>query len=387
MVKPKILIFINSLRSGGAERVVSHLLQHLKNDFEIHLALYNRSIDYAIPDEVKIFDLQQSLKENEFVVFLKIPLLSYRLYRYCREHNIPTSIAFLNRPCYINALMRSLWGFKGNIVMCERTHQTTMLQHNSRLYRTISRNLVKFSYKRADLVLSNSYASKADLIENFRIKTPIRVIHNPIDLEFIHRQAAEPVQGVFEEGIFHFIYVGGFRKEKNVPLLLQAFYIIKHLPVKLVIVGGGALQNMLLHLVMELGIGDKVIFCGFDANPYKYIKRADCFVLSSHVEGFPNVILEALACGKPVISTDCKSGPREILAPGTDLNHEAFSSYEIVEYGLLTPVNDVANLAAAMNKVYEDDTLRTRFQQKAVSRAKQFDVAEIKRYFHVAFST
>ncbi len=387
MVKQKILIFINSLRSGGAERVVSHLLVHLKDDFEIHLALYNRSIDYAIPPEIKIFDLQQPLKENEYAVFLRIPKLSRKLYRYCKENKIQTSIAFLNRPCYINALMRSLWGFKGNIIMCERTHQTTMLRHNSQMYRMISRLLVKFSYKRADLVLANSYASKADLIENFKIKTPIRVIHNPIDLQSIHEQSSVMPPDIFDKNIFHFIYVGGFRKEKNLPLLLQAFYIIKNLPVKLLIVGGGALEHMLLHLVAELNLQDKVIFCGFDPNPYKYIRHSDCFVLTSHVEGFPNVVLEALACGKPVISTDCKSGPREILAPGTDINHEAFSTYEIAEYGILTPVNDVANLAAAMKKIYEDISLREQLSAKAQSRAKDFDVEEIKQYFHVAFSS
>lgn len=387
MVKQKILIFINSLRSGGAERVVSHLLHHLKDDFEIHLALYNRSIDYEIPADIKIFDLKQPLKENEYLVFLQMPQLAGKITRYCKENQIHTSIAFLNRPCYINALMRSLWGYKGNIIMCERTHQTTMLRHNSRMYRTISKVLVKFSYKRADLIITNSYASKADLIENFKIKTPIRVIHNPIDLQSIHQQSNIRPPDVFEKNKFHFIYVGGFRKEKNIPLLLHAFYILKNLPVKLLIVGGGALEHVLLHLAEELGIQDKIVFCGFDSNPYKYIRHADCFLLTSHVEGFPNVVLEALACGKPVISTDCKSGPREILAPGTDINHEAFTSYEIAEYGILTPVNDVPNLAAAMKKIYEDASLREQLSAKALTRAKDFDVEEIKQYFHVAFSS
>lgn len=386
MTKPKIIILINSLRSGGAERVVSHLLKHMKDEFEIHLALFHKVIDYEIPEEIKIFDLGQSEKLNPVSVFLKIPLLSYRLYKYCREHRIHTSISFLNRPCYVNALMRSLWGYDGKIVMCERTHQSTLLLNNGRLYSSISRALLKFSYKRASLVLTNSYSSKADLIENFHIKTPIQVIHNPIDLHFIQEQAQEPVSGIFQRGFFHFIYVGGFRKEKNLTLLLQALYIVKNLQVRLIIVGGGEQEDMLLHMVTELGLQMNVLFCGFDKNPYKYINRGDCFVLSSYVEGFPNVLLEALACGKSVISTDCKSGPREILSPASDLNHEAFSNYEIVEYGILTPVNDVTNLAAAMRKIYEDENLRTSFEQKAISRAEHFDVEEIKQYFHVAFS-
>jgi N-acetylgalactosamine-N,N'-diacetylbacillosaminyl-diphospho-undecaprenol 4-alpha-N-acetylgalactosaminyltransferase len=135
-----------------------------------------------------------------------------------------------------------------------------------------------------------------------------------------------------------------------------------------------------------MGMKDKVIFTGFDKNPFKYVSRSDCFVLSSDVEGFPNVLIEALACGKPVISTDCSSGPRELLAPATDLHHRAITDYEIGEYGILTPVGDVSALAAAMKKMYENAALRKQFSEKAAGRAEKFDVDEIKQYFHVAFT-
>jgi N-acetylgalactosamine-N,N'-diacetylbacillosaminyl-diphospho-undecaprenol 4-alpha-N-acetylgalactosaminyltransferase len=153
-----------------------------------------------------------------------------------------------------------------------------------------------------------------------------------------------------------------------------------------VIVGGGVMEDELKQKVSDLGLMDKVIFCGFEQNPFKYVSRCDCFVLSSDVEGFPNVLIEALACGKPVISTDCSSGPRELLAPATDLHHRAINNYETGEYGILTPVNDIAALAAAMKKMYEDPALRKQFSEKAAGRAQQFDVDEIKEYFHVAFT-
>jgi N-acetylgalactosamine-N,N'-diacetylbacillosaminyl-diphospho-undecaprenol 4-alpha-N-acetylgalactosaminyltransferase len=385
-MKPKLLIFINSLKLGGAERVVSHLLHHLNDDFELHLALYRKEIDYDIPPNIPVFDLQQSLDEQPYAVFLKIPWLSYRLSRYCKKNQIHTSVAFLNRPCYINALMRTLWRFKGSIIMCERTHQTTILESNSWLFRNVSTPLVSFSYKHASLVLVNSYASKQDLIENFHVKTPMQVIYNPIDLEKIKTQAAMPCSFEFEEGKFHFIAVGGFRKEKNLQLLLEAFFIIKNLPVKLIIVGSGVQKKDLEKKVQDLGLQTQVIFTGFDNNPFKYVKRSDCFVLSSYVEGFPNVLLEALACGKPIISTDCKSGPRELLSPGSDLHHQALTSYEVAEFGILTPVNDVTNLASSMKKMYEDKQLRETYESKAFSRAEKFDVSEIIQYFHVAFS-
>lgn len=385
-IKPKLLIFINTLQSGGAERVVSLLLEHLKDDFEIHLALYSNIVEYKVPPEIKILNLQQPLVQDKTIRFLKLPYISLKVYRYCKKNNINISVAFLYRPCYINALMKSIWRYKGHVIMCERTHQTTMQQSHSSIYRMFSKFMVMYSYKRADLVLANSYAMQTDLVENFRIKTPVRVIYNPIDLNFIKTHINEPTEFVFEKNIFHFVNVGGFRKEKNHLLLIQAFFILKNLPCKLLIVGGGVMENELKQKVHDLGLMEKVIFCGFDKNPFKYVYRSDCFVLSSDVEGFPNVLIEALACGKPVISTDCSSGPRELLAPASDLHHRAINNYEIGEYGLLTPVNDVAALASAMKKMYEDESLRKSYELKAAKRAEQFDVDEIKQYFHVAFT-
>ncbi len=385
-IKPKLLIFINTLQTGGAERVVSLLLNHLKADFEIHLALYSRYIDYSIPDDIKILDLQQPLLQNKIIRFLKLPGISLKLYRYCKKHGINNSVAFLYRPCYINAIMKSFLGYKGHVIMCEGTHQTTMQESHSVIYRMFSKFMVMYSYKRADLILANSYAIQTDLIENFKIRTPVRVIYNPVDLHFIKDHAAEKPAFVFEKGIFHFITVGNLRKEKNQLLLIQAFFVLKNLPCKLLVVGAGVMEDELKQKVYDLGLMEKVIFCGFDKNPFKYVKRSDCFVLSSNVEGFPNVLIEALACGRPVISTDCSSGPRELLAPDTDLHHRAINNYELGEYGILTPVKDVISLANAMKKMYEDVSLRELFTSKAAKRAEQFDVDEIKQYFHVAFT-
>lgn len=385
-IRPKLLIFINTLQSGGAERVVSLLLEHLRSDFEIHLALYTNMVDYAIPPEIKILDLKQPLQQNKFIRFLKMPRQSYKVYSYCKKNNIKISVAFLYRPCYVNALMKSLWGYKGKVIMCERTHQTTMQQSHSAIYRMFSKFMVMFSYKRADLVLANSYAMQTDLVENFRIKTPVKVIYNPIDLKFIRSHTDEVPPFEFDKDTFYFINVGGFRKEKNHLLMLQAFFILKNLPCKLLIVGGGVMEEELKQKSTDFGMNEKIIFCGWDNNPFRYVSRSNCFVLSSDVEGFPNVLIEALACGKAVISTDCSSGPRELLAPATDLHHRVINNYEIGEYGILTPVNDVTALAAAMKKMYEDAALRKQFEEKAKGRAQQFDVDEIKQYFHVAFT-
>ena len=384
-MKPKILIFINTLGFGGAERVVSQLLAHLQNDFEIHLALLTRIIDYEVPQNIKIFDLKQPISENGIITLLKLPLLSVKLKQYCKTNNIPTCISFLNRPCYISGFMRGLSGFKGKIIMCERTHQSTLFENDTLLYKTISTALIKYAYNKADLVLSNSIVMKDDLFQNFDIKVPMDVIYNPIDIAVVKAKSMEEVNFKFDKNSFYFISVGGFRKEKNHALLLEAMSFLKGTNAKLIFVGGGELHNSLIKKTEELDLFNEVVFAGFDSNPYKYIRRSDCLISSSYVEGFPNVLLEALACSKAIISTDCKSGPREILAPDTDPNYQLKEGFEIAEFGILTSVKSARDIASAMQKLMEDQTLKEKFESKALQRASMFDISIIKNLFKKVF--
>lgn len=385
-MKQKLLLTINSLRSGGAERVVSQLLNHLQNDFEIHLALYNKVIEYDIPSGINIIDLEQSENDNQLLTLLKLPVLSYRLSKYCKQHKIDKSVAFLNRPCYINALMRNWWGYKGRIVMCERTHQTSMLQKKGNMSRLITKFLVRYSYRHANLVLANSAAIKKDLQENLGVHTPIEVIYNPIDIQELKIKMKEPLSIDLSSTTFYFASVGNFREEKNYPLLLEAFAGIKNSDCKLLLVGGGYLEEQLKQKVRSLGIGSTVLFCGKDNNPFKYLQHSDCFVMCSDVEGFPNVLLEAVACGKPVISTDCKSGPRELLAPETDIFYQLKDHYSIEEYGMLTPVGNAAILTQAMIKLMQDESLRDQLKEKAAARGAEFDIDLVKQDFVKAFA-
>jgi len=385
-MKQKILITINALRSGGAERVVSVLLEHLKNDFDIHLAVYTGGANYNIPKEVTVFDMQQPFEENEMIRLAKIPYLAWKLNRYAKKNNIPVSIAFLNRACYLNAMMRSLWGYKGKLIMCQRTHLTSILKDTGKLYSALSSFLIKYSFKRADLILTNSRSMKEDLEKNFNVRKPMRVIYNPIDTDIIQSKSKEALQAnTINHSFFNFINVGGFRKEKNQTLLVEAMSLLKDLECKLIFCGDGIFREQVKQQVISLQLEDKVIFYDFDSNPFKYISRSGCLVLSSDLEGFPNVLLEALACGCPVISTDCDSGPRELLAPGTDYNYHVSNNYEEGEYGLLVPVKDPVVLAAAMRRMLEDETLRNQYRSKGLTRAQQFDVDAVILSFREVF--
>ena len=384
--KPALLITINSLRSGGAERVVSQLLWYLKEEFEIHLALYSHIIEYDIPPGVIIYDMDQSEEEGAAKMLFKLPGLAKKLSAYAKKNNVKYSVAFLNRPCYINALMRRFYGFKGRIVMCERTYQTSMLSTKSSLTRLMTRILIPPSYNTADLVLANAEAMKEDLIRTMHVRKPIEVIYNPIDLPQIKIKMEEPVSIQKEKDIFYFIGVGNFRKEKNFPLLTEAFNLLKGLACKLILVGDGPDKEQMVEMLRSAGTESQVIFVGKDRNPFRWMKMADAFVLSSDVEGFPNVLLEALACGKPSVATDCLCGPREMLAPGTgepDSLKEVFKEYP---YGLLTPVGNAKVLSEAMKQLMTDESMRSRLAEKGKMRAMEFDLPLMAKQYADAFS-
>ena len=387
-MKPKLLFIINTLTYGGAERVVSLLLNHLAEKYELHLVIFENIIKYPIPASVQVYCLQESSQAQGIHALLRLPVMAKKLASYCKSHQIDSCISFLNRACYINAIRKTCWPSAVKTIMCERSHQSSILQYlggGSKIFAIISKKLISWSYQKADLILTNSELSRLDLQQNFKITRPIHVVYNPVHITDILQKAAEPVQDYTYSG-FTFISVGKFRVEKNLQLLLQAFSLLKDLPIQLIIIGGGPLETNLKQQAGELGIADKVWFGGFKSNPFKYIKNANCFVLSSHTEGFPNVLLEALACGKSVISTDCKSGPREILAAATDMDTVLEKNIEIAEYGILVPENNPPLLAFAMQKIFQENNLREQYEEKSIRRAAEFSneiiIPQFEPYFY-----
>lgn len=160
----------------------------------------------------------------------------------------------------------------------------------------------------------------------------------PFDVEKVRERAAEPLDiSPGQEGIeFNVLTVGGLRPQKNQEMLIRSFKLAmdQGLSARLTIVGEGPERVELEKLIAELGLSDRVRMVGLSANPYPYFRAADLFVLSSLYEGNPLVLIEALIIGTPIVSTDCPSGPREILLDG--------------QLGTLVPMNDVDALATSI---------------------------------------
>lgn len=360
-MKQKLSILIYSLASGGAERIMSLLLFKLQEKYDITLFLMNNTIFYNIPKNLKIVYLENSnSRERGLNKLLKLPLLSLK---YKKLNRADISLSFMNRPNYINILAKII-GMKSKVVVSERSMPS--LQHKYGIQGFINRFLIKFLYPKADTVLCNSMGNNHDLIDNFNIKD-VKTIHNPIDIENINELVKIPIE--YRDEKFTFITVGRLDSGKNHKILIEA---MQDIDAKLYIIGDGELRNTLEKQIENLNLKDKVILLGIQPNPYQYLVKSDCFLFSSLNEGFPNVLLESLVCGVPIISTDCKSGPREILAPKSDVTFQLKDDFELAEYGILIPINNKISLIKVMNMIIRNEKLRNEYKDKSLSRAYDF---------------
>jgi glycosyltransferase involved in cell wall biosynthesis len=201
----------------------------------------------------------------------------------------------------------------------------------------------------------------------------IAVIPNSIDIEDIRKRYEEPTGVEIPPGYLLLSSSGRIEKEKNMSLLLKAFAAARmQTAMKLMIIGGGTEKENLRGLAQTLNIEGDVIFTGHQDNPYKFIKKSDIYVHTCLFEGFANSIIEALACGVPVISIDCPYGPRDIISNG--------------ENGFLVPMNDKEALVKAILITAGNRELRTVMGEKGYARAKDFPVKKMADGYEKVFN-
>jgi len=368
----QIYFLLNSLAGGGAEAVAVRLSEHIPI---AKFILVEKDVKYQVNKKV-IFLSDHSIKTNSILKTLCIPLYAYELSKEIEYNSI--IISFLERANFVNIVSKF---FKKHIaIISVRTNLNT------------SRTGIK------------SYGVKQSLINHGIKEEKIKVIYNPYPIDEIRELAKEPL-GSYEEIFKHpvLITAGRLTKPKGQWYLLRVFKALeeKHKDLKLVILGEGELKDYLVKLSEELGLKtyvwdrDKlsesfdVYFLGFQKNPFKFIARSKLFIFPSLWEGFPNALVEAMACGVCVVSSNCKSGPREILAPNTDFNYQTRKP-EFAEYGVLMPVFEIKYKIAnepleereimwvkTIDKLLEDESLRKGYSEKAKQRAEDFRIEKI----------
>lgn len=359
--KIKVAFFLPSLEPGGAERNVVNIVNNIdRQKYDVSLVLSEAKGNFlsAIRKDVPIINLDISGNLKLF----------FRLVKYFRNEDIDIFVSAFPRFNAVSLLAKKFSGSKIKIMITE--HLSFLLLPKTAktlIHRLIARFLfpyfIRFFYPGANAVICVSQGI-ADEISVMTIRQGnISVIYNPVADENILQLAQAKVDHAWflDSKVPVIVMVGRLSKTKDQPTLFEALdIIVKKRPARLVLVGDGSEKQKLENLARQLGLSDRVAFLGFQDNPYKYMKRASVFVLSSLQEGFGNVIVEAMVCGTPVVATNCKSGPSEIIQDGVN--------------GLLVPPQDAGALADAITRILDYPALAQRFLKQGRIRAEHFSV-------------
>ncbi|WFM69995.1 glycosyltransferase [Halomonas sp. CKK8] len=325
-----ISVLLPDLRGGGVERiriVLAHEFSRVGHDVEFVLMKARGELLHEAKASFPVIDLATHRARG-------MPLA---LARYLRHRRPDTLLAAMWPLSVIAPVATRLSGHRCEVVVSE--HNTLSVQYRDwgRLHRGLMRASMALGYRLADHRLGVSTGVVEDIARMSGLGSDaFDMVHNPVP----PRSAPAPEAIEAAEALWdgpsgaRVVTVGSMKAQKNHSLLLRAFARLDRPDARLMFVGDGKGRDELASLARELGVADRVILAGFHPDPKPFYQTADLFALSSNYEGFGNVIVEAMACGTPVVSTDCPSGPGEILDGG--------------KFGRLVPVGDVEAMGSAI---------------------------------------
>ena len=332
----KVALLTHGIGTGGAERVISRLSKILLDKCELYLILFDASIqEYEI--HCPVIDMKMPAKKGVFSKLFLAVERAVSLHKIKKQYNFDIIISFLDSPNIVNLLSKDK---KCKTAVSIRNYSD--LENSNSLIGNILRMGTKLLYKRADAVIPVTKVIAQSYHKNYGInEEKLKVIYNPYDIASIENCAKEELEEEYREFFsngFIISSVGRFAYQKGYWHLIKAFYLARkeNQELKLCIIGDGKGREKIQKLINDLGIENHVLLCGRQENPFKFVAKSDLYVLSSLFEGFPNVLAEAMTVGCPVIATDCKSGPREILYRNPDLNFVC-EKIETADFGILVP--------------------------------------------------
>lgn len=394
-----LLIIIHHLDKGGAEKCAANLSNLMDGEFKVHIVtffseeLFEVSYEYSgeihcINQQIATSALHKIRNTIQRIRFLR---------KFKKQYNIDVSVSYL---------------FSGDMVnIVSKRKDKTVLALSSFLSANATgrtKDLIKRFYNKADQVVALNERGSTDAVENFNIPAQkIKVIPNFYDSAAILEKYNAPVpEWSNTDEYFKFIQVGRFTYAKGQWHLLRIFrQLLDTQPqARLIIAGVGEMKDYLVEYAAQLNISlqdlcdtdDKtpdlgnhqVVLLGFTSNPFKYLRESDAFLFTSIYEGFPNALAEAMICAMPVFSTDCTTGPRELIAPNKDIenyplqteNGVLFPAFSGEKTAADAPILEEEQLWANTLHQYIDNTqLFGNIGQNAQKRMEEFDKENVKR--------
>ncbi|MEJ2115119.1 MAG: glycosyltransferase [Gammaproteobacteria bacterium] len=346
MYSRKIAIFIPNLEGGGAERMMVNLANKFVDKTNVDLLLATESGPY-----IKIVDNKVNI--INFGISFSNPTILIYLIKYIRKEKPIAILSAMTYPNVAILIARICSNVSTRLVISERVAMGIQSNNSFSLKEKLKPLAARLTYNSADHIIAISNGVADNLAETIKIpKNKITTIYNPVVTTSILIKRPRPNHAFFADKHNKVIVAAGrLVRQKDFGTLILAFNkLLSNQEMYLVILGEGPLRNELHKQIYKLGITKFVSLPGYTDNVFSYFQHASLFVLSSAWEGFGNVLVEAMACGCPVVSTNCESGPSEILENG--------------KYGILTKPGDVGAMASAMqdtlSQPLSSNILRTR---------------------------
>ena len=396
-----ILLLIPQLTYGGAERVFhDHGHELARAGHHVVECVFDSRTEIAFPTQNRLVALDVPAGAGVIGKFATFIRRIRRVRQLKREHSIDVCISHLEGADYLNLLSKG----SEKVLLC--VHNSKRHDPNIRgpLGWLRRRVLMPWLYRAANYIVPVSRDLRQELLDAFALP-PAKVVtvNNFFDVEGIRQRSREPlapaVAALFAAHPF-LLTAGRLAREKNQKALLEVLAELRtqgQAAPRLAILGDGPLRADLIRRCQELGLRSwqvwdeqplandaDVYFFGFQNNPFQFIGQASISLLSSATEGFPMALCEAMACGVPVASTDCPTGPREILAPATPATQYA-ATPEWAEFGVLLPLLGEGEALAATAPVWAttlaallaDPARRTHYAAQAQSRIQRFSAPVI----------